>query len=59
MVRESNGIKSKFLLDFLGKLLVIMQNIMPMLDNWHILLKYSIKKKVSIKKPNLNMLGCG
>ncbi len=48
IVRESNGTKSKFLLNFLGKLLVIMQNIIPMLDNWHILLEYSIKKKGSI-----------
>jgi len=55
-VRESNGIKSKFLLNFLGKLLVIMQNIIPILDNWHILLKYSIKKK-SFNKPNLICLG--
>jgi hypothetical protein len=49
-VRESNGMKSKFLLNFLGgKLLVVMQNIIHMLDNWHILLKYSIfEKKVSI-----------
>jgi hypothetical protein len=58
MARESNGIKSKFLLNFLGKLLVIMQNIIPMLDNWHMLLKYSIKK-TGFNKPNLNMLGCG
>lgn len=55
-VRESNGIKSKFLLNFLGKLLVIMQTIIPMLDSWHILLKYSIKKK-SFNKPNLICLG--
>jgi hypothetical protein len=48
IVRESNGIKSKFLLNFLGKLLVIMQNIILCLIIGIFCWNIQLKKKGSI-----------